>query len=129
MKLKGVKMLDRDALLGIPAGAPYGGGIQHFCSLDAPRLRALIAGGHADPSECQSAAPSIAEFLEFMDEHPGMLAHGYAVHYERTDYRTSLEGLEYRGSVSPALARRFKARFAEADEISVSSNDLYCWYD
>lgn len=129
MKLKGVKQLDRDALLGIPAGAPYGGGIQHFDGLDAARLRALIAGGHADPSECQNASPSIAEFLEFMEEHPSVLAHGYAVHYERPDYRTSLEGLEYRGPVSPELARSFKTRFTDADEISVSSYNLYCWYD
>jgi hypothetical protein len=129
MKLKGVKQLDRDALLGIPAGSSYGGGIQHFSGLEAARLRALIAGGHANPSECQNSSPSIAEFLEFMDEHPGMLAHGYAVHYERPDYRTSLEGLEYRGTVNPELARRFKARFAEADELSVSSDSLYCWYD
>ena len=129
MKLKGVKQLDRDALLRIPSGSEYNGGICHFDRLDAERLRALIDGGHADPTECQNASPSIAEFLDFMTAHRGMLAHGYAVHYSRPDYRTSIEGLDYNGPVTDELVHRFRAAFAEADDLVVEKDHLYCWYD
>ena len=118
----------RDRLLGISPDAKYGGGVEYFNGLTAATLRKLIDEKFADPEECQNSSPSIQEFLDFMEEHPGFTAHGYAVTLKREDYRVSIEGIEGKGIKREDVDEFIQAhRFA--DDFSFENGRCYCWYD
>jgi hypothetical protein len=118
----------RDKLLGIPPDAKYGGGIEHFEGLPAPVLRKLIEEQFANPEDCQNCSPTIQEFLDFMEEHPGFTAHGYAVELRRSDYRISIEGLRGK-NIKREDADDFVQAFRFADDFEFEAGNCYCWYD
>lgn len=107
----------------------YLGGCRSFSDLDVDALKQLIDMNFIDLEECQNFSPSVEEFYEFMKSHPCITCHGYAVSPERSDYRVTIEGLEYIGIVTMEMLVDFVDMFREADEFSVSTNGLYCWYD
>ena len=72
----------------------YSGGVRHFIGMDLNTLKWMIEHKFADPGYYQNNAPTIAEFVDFMEDHPGVWAHGYVVSVERSDYRLSIEGIE-----------------------------------
>ena len=119
----------RDKLLGIPPGARYGGGVEWFKGIDLATLKKLVVEGYADPEDAQNSAPTIGEFLEFMEAHPKFLAHGYAVSDKREDYRISIEGLKCPGKATAKDKRDFIQAFSQADDFSVEGGRCYCWYD
>ena len=113
----------RNALLGIHKGSYV-----QFSNLDAETLEKLIDSNFADPEEAQNDAPTIAEFLEFMQDYPEYKAHGYTIGLDRSDYRVSIEGLEGYPKTSGALISFIKI-FRMADEFDITAGYVRCWYD
>lgn len=116
---------ERNELLGIrgkQACASFSG-----ASLET--LDKLLAMGELDLYETKNDAPSIGAIMEFMRQFPEVTAHGYVIGAGRSDYRVSLEGVEYEGKVSKKLMREFVAMFRQADEFQCEYTGLYCWYD
>jgi hypothetical protein len=111
----------------------YFGGIKHFKNLPATAVRYLLVVGLAHPDERQNLyGPSIEEFVDFMEKYPEvpLTAHGYVVSKEREDYRVSIEGLHAKSENIPEeVQKEFALAFRKADELKVSSSELYCWYD
>ena len=120
----------RDKLLGIPLDARYGGGVERFKGIDLATLKKLVVEGYADPEDAQNiAAPTIGEFLEFMEAHPKFLACGCAVSGKREDYGISIEGLKCPGKATAKDKRDFIQAFRQADDFSIEGGRCYCWYD
>ena len=105
------------------------GGIRYFKDLTLDTLKSLKRENFLDASDAQNSSPTIQEFMEFMDEHPGFTAHGYAVIDSRSDYRVSIEGLEKDGDISRDDLVDFVDMNRWADKLNVSDNWLRCWYD
>lgn len=93
----------RDLLVGVDAG-DYVGGTAAFTGADFVEVGQLLGSGFMDPYERQNAAPSTWAIFQFLCRHPEVTAAGYVVSPERTDYRTSLEGV-YSASIDPGLER------------------------
>ena len=107
----------------------YRGGIRSFRALTLQVLEELIAADFISLDEAQNNSPTVFELANFMRQHPGMTAHGYAVAATRDDYRATLEGLEFNGAVSRELERAFVREFHHADELTVEDNCLHAWWD
>lgn len=110
----------------------YMGGIRRYSNLDVATLNYLIAMGFADPQDKQNEAPTIEEFLQFLEKHPKFTAHGYVVSSEREDYRLSVEGVqcETMGDVLDVNdVADFGDMFHDADEFEVTPTFAWCWYD
>lgn len=105
------------------------GGITRFNHLNLEALKQLIDENFADPTERQNDSPSIQEFYDFMEKHPGCGCHGYFVDIERSDYRVSLEGIIFGGKVTIPLLLDFASQFRSASEFEVDVHYLYCWWD
>ena len=118
----------RDELLGLDSklvDETYA----HFSNLDISTLKELIAQGFVDLDEQQNDAPTIREFVEFMELYPNMKAHGYAIGHPRSDYRISIEGV-----VGQILTYKnmsdFIDMFRTADEFKIEESGYgRCWYD
>ncbi len=121
---KGIKSLDDLYCADRPN---YGGGIALFSFLALDTLRTLIEMGYANVDNQQRRAPSTAEFVQFMTDHPGFTASGYVVEAARDDCRVAITGLDIRGDHPPeyiAALRKFskyseKAVFVQG-KLSVS---------
>lgn len=108
----------------------YFGGIRRFTDLSYTGLKKLFDLDVVDPHERQNEAPEVAEFLEFLQDHAGFTAEGYAVSPERDDYRVSLEGVDCDEDFSLEDLVDFVMTFRFADEFSVDPEEgLHCWYD
>lgn len=120
----------RCELLGIkyPADWSHGGCID-FYRLDKKHLDMLFEENFINPYDAQNDSPYAGEFKEFIDKYPEITAHGYAISPERRDYRISIEGIEYCGSVSDEMRNDFINLCRYADEFICENNQLYCWYD
>ena len=104
-------------------------GVKRFRGLGGSALRELVARNFADPEESQNGSATLGDFLKFLEKHPQVTAHGYAVSPKREDYRVSLEGLEYDGAVSADLQREFREMNGRAAEFACTPQRLFCWYD
>lgn len=107
----------------------YFGGIRRFSDLDYKRLKELFRLDVIDPEDRQNYAPNIATFMEFLHDHAGFTAEGYAVSPERNDYRVSLEGVNLDRDYTLKELRDFVMMFRSADEFSIDRGGLHCWYD
>ena len=106
----------------------YLGGCKHFGRLSLETLKELIKLEFADPEETQNCSPAIAEFVEFMENHPGYYAHGYVVSDKRSDYRVTVEGIAKDGPCDDQDELEAYVAFARfADEFDM--NPPYCWWD
>lgn len=104
--------------------------IQRFDRLDLKHLHLLIDLDFIELDEYQNYAPTTQEIFNFMKKYPQYMAHGYVVTIDRDDYRTTLEGVEkFGGFYSIEEQNDFYKLFKEADELSITSNYIYCWYD
>lgn len=106
-----------------------GGGIVQFDSLLAEQLDELVRLKHADPETRQNNSPSIASFLEFLQENPKFRATGYIVSPDREDYRVSIEGITYDGDASKEEIITFVHFCNGADELELDSESLRAWWD
>lgn len=105
------------------------GGTRHFDKLNLTQLKELINNNFIDLEDAQNLSPTVQDFLEFMEQHPNVLAHGYAVSHNRDDYRVSLEGLSFKGKVTKKLLKDFVCLCRLADEFVMDDNTLYSWWD
>ena len=121
----------RDELLGIHVDWNTGsiGGTERFKDVPLKALRMLVDLNLADPEDAQNDAPTLREFIKFMEKYPQCMAHGYAVSPNRDDYRVTIEGLSCRKEcVTEELKDDFIEMFRCADEFSIKDG-LRCWYD
>lgn len=107
----------------------YSGGIRKFRNLDVDRLKLLVEEGFAVLDDKHNEAPSIGEFIKFMEKYPEVLAHGYAVSPERDDVRISIEGLESNEELSEECLNSIKGFADYCDEFYYDSEGLWVWYD
>lgn len=121
----------RDALLGIaPDWQKEPGGVSPLEHINLKTLELLFSEKFIDPEDrLNNHAPSAKKFLAFMQSHPNVLAHGYAVSPIRKDYRITVEGLRvYPSYVTQELKIAFFEFCKDADEID-TENGLWCWWD
>jgi hypothetical protein len=107
----------------------YMGGIKVFGDLPHDKLQQLLDLDFADPDDAQNASPTIGKFLEFLKKHPEVKTHGYVVAPERDDYRVTIEGIHYEGTISEELRKDFKDLCKGADEKVIGKKKLFCWWD
>lgn len=102
---------------------------KNFEGVTALQLRALLESNFSDEEDAQNDSPTYREFLEFMEAHPGVTAHGYIVTPDREDCRVSIEGIEYEGAYTMEWLKDFAFLCRHADEFKIDENGFYCWYD
>lgn len=119
----------RCEILGMQYPPKYLGGCESFKGLTLEALDLLLDEGFIDPEECQNCSPTTVEFKEFMEMYPEVKLHGYIVSPERSDYRMTIEGLEYCGDVSKEMLQEFVNRYRFADDFICNDGYLYCWFD
>jgi len=119
----------RDELLGIKGKRDTYklSSYSRFDDLSVETLGILLDEKFINPEEKQNDAPSVGEFYDFMVKHPEYKAIGYAIGLERTDYRTSIEGLTGEGKNIGAILD-FAVKFRLADEFDIEGYQR-CWYD
>ena len=113
----------RHKLLGLDADRNKNQ-LLYFEGLSAETLATLVEEGFADPDDTQNNSPSIGEFLEYMQAHPKVTAHGYIVGKERSDARVSIEGL-HSGTADAEEQIEFLEWNRGADEL----NRHRSWWD
>ena len=118
----------RDEILFAGHTLRYSGGIERFDRLTLDRLELLVAENFIDLESSQNYSPTAGEFLDFMRVYPAVMAHGYAVSSERSDYRVTLEGLQCPAEkVNEELRLAFVDLCRCADDISFRGA-LYAWW-
>lgn len=119
----------RCEILGISGDFRYGG-CQSFQDVTVEQLNQLVAENFADPNDGHNDAPSIAEFIEFMEAHDGFTVGGYAISPERNDYRVSIDSISYEGCMYDAeTLMDFVSMFRYADEFRVGDGSMWAWFD
>lgn len=118
----------RDSIVGLESNN-YFGGVERYSGLTLDRLQELIDNRFINLDERQNDSPTIAEFYEFMKDHPEVKAHGYVVDSSRDDYRVSIEGLEFNGPVAMSTMLDFVKLCRYADDFLCEQNELYSWWD
>lgn len=111
------------------AECDIGADILYFQDVPVEVVAQLLDERYLNPAERQNDSPTVKEFFAFMQRHPGVLAHGYAIGIVREDYRVSIEGISFRGAVSDGLRRDVLQVLGNADECSVGTNGIYVWFD
>jgi hypothetical protein len=92
-------------------------------------LHLLKDEGFLDLDQTQNDSPTVAEFIEFLEKHPGAFAHGYTIGSDRDDARVSLEGLAcHANKVTPTMLKDFITLCRHADEFSIEDG-LRSWWD
>jgi hypothetical protein len=109
--------------------APYREGRANFYRFENVPLKVLKElrdKNFLDVDDAQNYAPTIGELIEFMENSSSTFtAHGYAVDYDREDYRISIEGLESHDGVDFKEVEEFR----QADEFTLESGYFRCWWD
>lgn len=120
----------RDKVLGINVDWDgHVGGIVRLDRIGVTTLETLFRERFVDPNDSQDEAPSASELLAFMQKHPEVLAHGYAVSPDREDYRVTIDGLSVQSSFATAeLKLAFLEFCKDADELDLK-NGLRAWWD
>jgi hypothetical protein len=119
---------ERDKILFGTTDVNYWGGSKQFTELSLEDLEKLVDLEFIDVEECTSYSPTVEEILEFMSEYPNFKAHGYAIAYERDDYRVTLEGVSHYGTyLTRDEELAFIYMFRTADDFELESG--YAWFD
>ena len=120
----------RDSMLNDVYGERKGGDydVYRFDGVTAETLQKLVDLKFADPNEQQNEAPTIEQFLEFLNDNPDFTAHGYAVTIKRDDYRISIEGVVGKAYDFDQIGR-FVETFRFADDFQIRQGFQYAWYD
>ena len=105
----------------------YLGGVRYFTDMTLETIKMLVKTGFADPEDRQNEAPSIEEFISFMEANEGYVLGGYTVTDERSDYRISIDRIE---KTEPIYTKEELEAFVDfarwADDFET---DGYAWWD
>ena len=105
----------------------YMGGVRDFERMDVDTLKMMVEMKYADPKEQQNNSPTIAEFIEFMEENEGYTVGGYVVSIHRNDYRVSIESIDSDEPFGTFEQLEKFCKFARwADEFDTRG---YAWWD
>lgn len=109
------------------------GGIIRFEDLDVKTLETLLDEHFIHPNARQNEAPSTAEFLQMMREHPEIRASGYAVSQKRADYRVHIEAIDCDLTLVPAerkdAVRELFEQLAEsANQADIEEDEMHIWW-
>lgn len=120
----------RNEILGIK-NEQYTGSCMSVYGITLDSLNQLIEEEFIDLNESQNYSPTTEEIRDFMAAHSNydIKAYGYMITPNRSDYRVTLEGIEYAGEVTMDLAIDFVNMFRGADEFDLTENGFSCWYD
>lgn len=135
MSLNQNEELRDEIIFGEHDNSKYSGGIRRYEGLDLNKLNALIEGEFVELEDAQNSAPTIEEMREFMTKWKdyNVTANGYVVEKRRSDYRTSIEGLDALTIDSKPfpdeLVEDFTDMFRQADSFKAAKTVLHCWYD
>lgn len=116
------------AMLGVKPEFGFGG-IRSFNGADVGVVRKLVQMGEMSLEDTQNDSPTVGEFIEWMDNHPGFTVAGYIVAGARDDRRVSIESIHYSGEVSTELLIEFVEAFRMADSFEAGKHTLYAWWD
>jgi hypothetical protein len=97
-------------------------------------FRTLLDAGYIDPDGRQNRSPTMAELCEYGEtlvENYGLdvTYTGYMISPERGDARITVTGITVEGSVPVVVQEAFRERFGDADNFTVGSARMSCWYD
>ena len=109
----------------------YRGGLRSFERLSYRELKWLVDNHFANPEDSQNWAPSIANFLKFMENHKGFYVGGYAISPDREDYRVSIDSIGCDDDIledKEALVD-FVEMFRFADDFSIVDGGANAWFD
>lgn len=106
-------------------GKEFWGGIKRFENATVHVIEELIEKNLLKPDDAQNDSPTAKEFLEFMQQYPDdVRAHGYIVSENRSDVRTTIEGLSTKCREVNFLIEWFKFN-RSADEL----DETRSWWD
>ena len=107
----------------------YAGGCRFFDGLTLEALDALIRDNLIRLEERQNDGTSVRQMREFMNTFDGYKANGYAVTFDRNDYRVTLTGLDKptQAATEGELAA-FCELFQHAD-LFQTRGEMHCWFD
>ncbi|MFD1374096.1 hypothetical protein [Actinoplanes sichuanensis] len=108
-------------------GETFTGGAGFFGPMDAAGLAELLDGEWLDPDDRQNLAPSAWDIFQFVCDHPGTHAQGYAISPDREDYRISLETI-WAPEIDDAL-RADALAFCVGTEALETTDELECFWD
>ncbi|MEU4164068.1 hypothetical protein [Actinoplanes sp. NPDC026670] len=108
-------------------GETFTGGAGFFGPLDAAGLATLFDERWLDPDDRQNAAPSAWDIFQFVCDHPGTHAQGYAISLDREDYRVSLETV-WAPEIDDVLRADAVEFCVDADAVETSDH-LECFWD
>ena len=123
-----IKMRD-EIIFGKYEPEKYQGGIRRFDNLAVDKIKKLVNMDFMYELDRQNDGPSVEVIVSFMEKYKGYGACGYAVSKDRPDYRVRLDGLEKIGEIAISEAEDFMKTFGAANEFTVTSTGVRCWYD
>ena len=108
----------------------YVGGIRRFDGLSADKLQELADLEFLDLDEQKNNAPPAEKFLAFVQKYPAYGACGFVVSVKRDDYCIMLDGLTKDGGYDTMEELdEFYELFRKADDFTVGTKKMYCWFD
>lgn len=111
------------------------GGIRDFKNLPVDTLKLLVEQNFAHEHDSCDYGPTINEYLAFTDDilkcNSDLIItfDGHAVDHWRSDYRVSVEAISIQGVIDLTIRRMFLHLVGNADDLKVTENLLYAWYD
>ena len=103
------------------------GGIARFHDATVQDVAALLNERFLDPADRQNESPSAWRLFQFQCRHPGVLASGYAVEKDRSDYRVSLDAIDST-RLEPHLLAEAEVLCESADKPRADPQ-LHCRWD
>jgi hypothetical protein len=117
---------ERNEMLGIKK-ENFGGGCARFDNVDYKTLKDLVDLNYADLEDAQNSAPTLGEFLKFIETHSNFTVHGYAISSDRDDYRISIEGVD--GDHCSKQDQEDFTNFCTIPDEFARGIHCHCWYD
>ena len=110
------------------------GGILRFSEMSLDTLKFLVEKEFACLDDTQNDAPSLGEFIEFLEEcnNDNIKLHGYAVSPWRDDYRVTIEGMIFDydpDTLNMDLHRKIVLFNRRAYKFDDKDGKLISWWD
>ena len=109
----------------------YPGGCRRFDNLTLEKLERLVGDEYIALCDRHNNAPPLETFIEFMEKYSDYVACGYAISANRGDYRVRIDGLKKPDGGYDTMDEmdEFYKLFREADNFTVGTKGMSCWFD